>query len=87
MPGNYGGTRETSNNNWLIRTCHREKVVINRRVLEYLIDIGSQVSVISEGMVRSSDLRVIPVYPTINLKTANGTKLDYMGQVITDIML
>ena len=32
-------------------------------------------------------VRLIPVYPTINLQKANCTKLDYMGQVITDSML
>ena len=56
-------------------------------VVECLIDTGSQVSVISEGMVRSLDLKVIPVNPKVDLKTANGTKLDYRGQVITDIIL
>ena len=56
-------------------------------VVECLIDTGSQVSVISEGMVRSLDLKVIPVNPKVDLKTANGTKLEYRGQVITDIIL
>ena len=56
-------------------------------VVECLIDTGSQVSVISEGMVRSLDLKVIPVNPKVDLKTANSTKLDYRGQVITDIIL
>ena len=56
-------------------------------LVECLIDTGSQVSVISEGMVRSLDLKVIPVNPKVDLKTANGTKLEYRGQVITDIIL
>ena len=41
-------------------------------VVECLIDTGSQVSVISEGMVRSLDLKVIPVNPKVDLKTANA---------------
>ena len=67
----------------LIGRCPREKVVINRRVLACLINSDSQVSVISEVMVRSVDLRVIPVNQKFDLKTANYT----IGQVITDIIL
>ena len=66
---------------------YKKKVVINIRVVECLIDTGSQVSVISEVMVKFLDLRIIPVNPKVDLKTANGTKLDYSGQVITHIIL
>ena len=61
-------------NTWLIENCQTTKVKIGYLEIDCLIYTESQVSILSEELVKSLDLD-ISTYPVLELKTANGLKV------------
>ena len=77
-------------NSWLIGGCPRAGVKISVetrvRVVQFLVDTGSQVSIISYRIVKELGLEVIES-PQLRLKAANGMGVHNYGNVMVDIEL
>ena len=56
------------------------------RVVQFLVDTGSQVSIIPYRIVKELGLEVIE-FPQLRLKAANGMGVNNYGNVMVDIEL
>ena len=81
---------ENRSNSWLIGGCPRAGVKISVgtrvRVVQFLVDTGSQVSIIPYRIVKESGLEVIES-TQLRLKAANGMGVHNYGNVMVDIEL
>ena len=71
---------------WLIGTCPTTRVHIGHLEIDCLVDTGSQVSIISEEVVKILGLE-ISTYLNLELKAANGLKIIHSGNIRIDIEL
>ena len=80
--------RERGSVEKLVGASPRVSAKIGGRVVQALVDTGSQVSMISEGLFREifgSEEKVKDVGPLLRITAANGLEVPYVGYIEVDI--